>query len=98
MRPAPQPRSASDRQEIQHMSYRMTTRSTRTWILACSMATAALAAQSVHAQRAPIRINHENISVSSGTFDGDGQRDLIAFVHVFAQPRAPWMRLHVVDA
>jgi hypothetical protein len=49
------------------------------------------------AQPAPVRLLHENIAISSGVHDG-GPEEAIVFVHVFARPSAPWMRLHVSDA
>lgn len=53
-----------------------------------------------HSQASPPRFNHENINVRSERFHGDinGRRDQITFIHVFARPGAPWMRLHVADA
>jgi hypothetical protein len=67
-------------------------------MLIAGIAGVLLAATPASAQRANMRINHEALDVPSGTFNGDGQRENIAFIHVFAQPRAPWMRLHIGDS
>lgn len=65
-----------------------------------ALACASTGAQRALAQHVPPRINHENLAVATGSFDGDAgdSRDRIAFVHVFAQRGAPWMRLGIADA